>query len=384
MSNIFSPHNLENLIDPVGQKNLSNITAYKLFSMNVQREAQRLEINTNIKTITSFLWARATSREKEFYRKMAISVRETYFGICTKDRYKRQPDVLKPSEIIHEVPDVATINDSLKKPLAEFSENLESFLKNKNVKNFDYSQFGNLKNIGYGGFATVYSATFQKEKYALKNLTNNLYVDKQTLKKLANEKIMKIANNDREYIVHNTPIDYIEIYKRCWSSDPGQRPILNEILITIERLSVETSIEFITNTVIANNQLTQHKDVNKNSNTKVDFESYQHITPSTTKKNDSVVMIPNDLFSSDSCIIIPDDNALVSSEDSDEQYNSNHEAIKSSLTTADQQHKHLSEYSVSSDGTNESIEVANYFKGNQSSKNIVNQCVEPVGLPNYL
>ncbi|CAG8808370.1 9610_t:CDS:2, partial [Racocetra persica] len=62
----------------------------------------------------------------------------------------------------------------------EFSEQLEAYLKFHRIKFFDYSQYSDIKRIGEGGYAVVYSATFDGQTYALKSLNNNLrFEDKE-------------------------------------------------------------------------------------------------------------------------------------------------------------------------------------------------------------
>ncbi|CAG8772805.1 26349_t:CDS:1, partial [Racocetra persica] len=39
----------------------------------------------------------------------------------------------------------------------------------------------------------------------------------------------------REKIVVETPKDFANLYERCWSSDPGKRPTLNEVSIVLEK-----------------------------------------------------------------------------------------------------------------------------------------------------
>ncbi|RIB03698.1 kinase-like domain-containing protein [Gigaspora rosea] len=53
--------------------------------------------------------------------------------------------------------------------------------------------------------------------------------------------------SERESIIENTPLGYYELYKKCWSSSPLQRPTLNEILDQLENLSGETTANFIMN-----------------------------------------------------------------------------------------------------------------------------------------
>ncbi|KAF0483904.1 glycosyltransferase family 2 protein [Gigaspora margarita] len=61
--------------------------------------------------------------------------------------------------------------------------------------------------------------------------------------------IIEIINGTREKMVENTPLDYANLYNRCWSSSSDQRPTLNESLTELEKLSIETNIEFIINDI---------------------------------------------------------------------------------------------------------------------------------------
>ncbi|CAG8588480.1 4198_t:CDS:2, partial [Racocetra fulgida] len=58
--------------------------------------------------------------------------------------------------------------------------------------------------------------------------------------------IQKIAKNKRERTFTNTPPDYVRLYESCWFPEPEKRLTLDNILNEIERLTVETSIEFVT------------------------------------------------------------------------------------------------------------------------------------------
>ncbi|CAG8806505.1 28870_t:CDS:1, partial [Dentiscutata erythropus] len=69
----------------------------------------------------------------------------------------------------------------------EFSEQLEEYLKSKHIKSYDYSKFGNVKRIGEGGFAVVYSATFNEQTYALKSLNNTLKFGEKELTQFKHE-----------------------------------------------------------------------------------------------------------------------------------------------------------------------------------------------------
>ncbi|CAG8625910.1 4605_t:CDS:2 [Dentiscutata erythropus] len=55
------------------------------------------------------------------------------------------------------------------------------------VRKFDYSQFGDVRRIGSGKFAIVYSSTFENCNYALKSLNNNLQIDVRTIGRIKRE-----------------------------------------------------------------------------------------------------------------------------------------------------------------------------------------------------
>ncbi|KAF0503052.1 kinase-like protein [Gigaspora margarita] len=73
-------------------------------------------------------------------------------------------------------------------PMFQYSEKLELFLKDYNIKSYDYSQFSDIRPIERGGFAFVYSTVFQEKTYALKCLNNNLHLDVKAFKLLICEK----------------------------------------------------------------------------------------------------------------------------------------------------------------------------------------------------
>ncbi|KAF0538384.1 kinase-like protein [Gigaspora margarita] len=80
------------------------------------------------------------------------------------------------------------VDNPLVKTLSVYSEELEKYLTNEcKVKSYDYSQFSDLKLIGSGRFAMVFSANFQKRTYALKSLNKNLFLDEETSQTLARE-----------------------------------------------------------------------------------------------------------------------------------------------------------------------------------------------------
>ncbi|CAG8555585.1 4160_t:CDS:2, partial [Cetraspora pellucida] len=75
------------------------------------------------------------------------------------------------------------------KALVEYSDQLMTYFKKYDIKIFDCSQHENLKVIGSGGFAVVYSTILEGEKYALKSLKNNLSLNHKEFKQFRREKL---------------------------------------------------------------------------------------------------------------------------------------------------------------------------------------------------
>ncbi|CAG8494443.1 15624_t:CDS:10, partial [Cetraspora pellucida] len=117
------------------------------------------------------------------------------------------------------------------KALVEYSDQLMAYFKKYDIKIFDCSQHENLKVIGSGGFAVVYSAILEGEKYALKSLKNNLSLNEKEFKQFRRE---LDSNRMKEYLTGNFMLvlqlatdgnlrDYLrskqdeDIYKISWT-----------------------------------------------------------------------------------------------------------------------------------------------------------------------
>ncbi|CAG8802170.1 14574_t:CDS:2, partial [Dentiscutata erythropus] len=125
--------------------------------------------------------------------------------------------------------------------LVDYSEKLEKYCKDSNIKSFDYSKFSKLEKIGRGGFAIVYSTVFLEEKYALKRICNSL---------------------NKKKFIDATLSDYADIYIKCCSSELDQRPTPDEISKKLENLSENTTDKFIKNCINKNNQQTVQSILN--------------------------------------------------------------------------------------------------------------------------
>ncbi|RIB23098.1 hypothetical protein C2G38_2172293 [Gigaspora rosea] len=78
--------------------------------------------------------------------------------------------------------------------LSEYSERLEQCLNKYKIKRFDdlYLNNNDLKEVGRGGSAFIYSTNFRGTKYALKSFKCNMYMDDKTFKTFIKE--LKIFN----------------------------------------------------------------------------------------------------------------------------------------------------------------------------------------------
>ncbi|RIB28070.1 kinase-like domain-containing protein [Gigaspora rosea] len=62
--------------------------------------------------------------------------------------------------------------------------------------------------------------------------------------------MLEVLRNNREKPVANTPKEYIDLYKECWSPKPAQRPTLNYIKNELKRLSKKIPIKYIKNNIV--------------------------------------------------------------------------------------------------------------------------------------
>ncbi|CAG8488933.1 5455_t:CDS:2, partial [Dentiscutata erythropus] len=168
-------------------------------------------------------------------------------------------------------------------PVVAYSKQLEKYLNEYNIRNFCHSEFSDHKIIGQGGFAVVYSVVFQGTKYALKSLNNNIVLDNKAFKQIKNEikcLYRDKINHPNVIKLYGFSIDYANLYKNCWSSDPDQRPVLNEILTKLERLS-NLSIKFMINNIDAEDQYLSKDSV------------FYDDTNSSLKSNNDIEVIDN-------------------------------------------------------------------------------------------
>ncbi|CAG8568497.1 5913_t:CDS:2, partial [Dentiscutata heterogama] len=50
---------------------------------------------------------------------------------------------------------------------------------------------------------------------------------------------ISIEKGAREAPISNTPVEYMELYKRCWDTEPDQRPNISEIVTRLSTMRLE-------------------------------------------------------------------------------------------------------------------------------------------------
>ncbi|CAG8647137.1 26107_t:CDS:2 [Dentiscutata erythropus] len=151
-------------------------------------------------------------------------------------------------------------SEQLKQQLGQ----LEIYLKGKNVKIFNYSQFEDLEQIGEGGCGIVYSANFQGVRYALKSLRKNLQLTKEEIKEFKRElenfyKIEEHPNIIKFYGISRDVNDFMFVLQFANGGNlrnylfgkqkDDERPSMDEILKTLNGLSKTTTNFNVENTI---------------------------------------------------------------------------------------------------------------------------------------
>ncbi|CAB4488115.1 unnamed protein product [Rhizophagus irregularis] len=108
-------------------------------------------------------------------------------------------------------------------------------IDNEYINYHDYNEFQDMECIGVGGFGNVYRANWKSSDtvVALKSLTNG----KDGMKEVVNEH----SDGKRETPIFNTPIDYINIYTKCWQDNPSGRPEMQQVFSELKLVNLNTS-----------------------------------------------------------------------------------------------------------------------------------------------
>ncbi|CAB5359103.1 unnamed protein product [Rhizophagus irregularis] len=82
--------------------------------------------------------------------------------------------------------------------------------------------------------------------------------------------ILEILNGKRETPVSDTPIDYINIYKKCWQNNPDDRPDMRQVFSDLKLINLNTNeteiyektVNIIESNIVINND---NSSINDNS-----------------------------------------------------------------------------------------------------------------------
>ncbi|CAG8750384.1 4032_t:CDS:2, partial [Dentiscutata erythropus] len=166
-------------------------------------------------------------------------------------------------------------------------------IKSNSIKIFNYSEFSNREMIGAGSSAKVFSAVFQGKMRALKYLNKICLDNYKGIKAMIREfkilrktnhsniiefygifrdpktcefvMVLQLAENgnlrtylkgkqldgifkisyydagDREKIIPNTPKNYTDLFTKCWSFKPDQRPVISKVLEALDFIEISKS-----------------------------------------------------------------------------------------------------------------------------------------------
>ncbi|CAG8457695.1 17318_t:CDS:2, partial [Gigaspora rosea] len=169
---------------------------------------------------------------------------------CWEDDPEKRPTIVQVVNWLEKI----TLEDTFSN--IKRSERLGKYLND--IESFDYLQFSDFRLIARSENARVYSAIFQGKKYAIKCLYNNMKRDDTEFKSFIRE------------LKPLSMIDHPNIVKFYSTSN------VCDVLTKLKNISIETSIEFITNNMNNNKSedqcnmsytepQTEHRNLNDDS-----------------------------------------------------------------------------------------------------------------------
>ncbi|GBC21944.2 kinase-like domain-containing protein [Rhizophagus irregularis DAOM 181602=DAOM 197198] len=206
---------------------------------------------------------------------------------------------------------------------------IEDAISKKLIKYYEFEQFCDLQEIGFGGFGKVYRASWKNyyKQCALKSFFN---FNDSTVKGIAREiqlqrevdfhnniirfygvttsskenqrkncqpsfhgkpydvgLALSILQGLRETPTHDTPKEYIKIYIDCWNFEPDNRPTIDQV---VEELKVLITKE---NVIIKDFHLYNNTNNTLSSNNHQLSNSTVKISESTNSLNGELQFIPN-------------------------------------------------------------------------------------------
>ncbi|CAG8625552.1 14491_t:CDS:2 [Funneliformis mosseae] len=137
----------------------------------------------------------------------------------------------------------------------DFQEWMEMCVKLNHINSFEYNEFTEHQLVGEGRFACVKSAMMNCDvKVALKSLKVDVVLEKDIIEKFVNEVDnrygqppfashshyllpSKILNGERENKTDGTPEHYVELYQKCWDTEPINRPNAKKVFKILKIIS---------------------------------------------------------------------------------------------------------------------------------------------------
>ncbi|RIB15101.1 kinase-like domain-containing protein [Gigaspora rosea] len=154
---------------------------------------------TIVSSMASQSWESADETVKAEYRRIAKEALRVRNEMCCESGRRKKTNKIK----------VLSYQKNLtsEKTLLELTEFIEKKLKELNVRMFNYLHFRELKLIGSGGYANVYSVKFYGKQYAVKSLRNTLRLEHKEAMSFIHE--LKILRE----VSHPNIIKFYGVYK---------------------------------------------------------------------------------------------------------------------------------------------------------------------------
>jgi hypothetical protein len=65
---------------------------------------------------------------------------------------------------------------------------------------------------------------------------------------------LDICQGSKEEFIKGTPIEYINIYANCWQSEPESRPLIDQVLLQLQSMSLNPIFEGSNNSISADTE----------------------------------------------------------------------------------------------------------------------------------
>ncbi|RGB29353.1 kinase-like domain-containing protein, partial [Rhizophagus diaphanus] len=110
----------------------------------------------------------------------------------------------------------------------------------------------------------------------------------------------KLLNGEREEPVANTPLEYLQLYQKCWQDDPNSRPEINQINEILSRIKLQSGIDNIRVT---------NGNISDRHNAKITLEIFKSPAQQIIRKfmlNHGIVLNGYDIISSLQGVVVED------------------------------------------------------------------------------